>query len=207
VILIATLTATLFAAPPAPAAVPSLAGGWTLNKDASDQPPDRADRDQGDQRGGSGGGSGGYGGRRGGGFGGRRGGGGFGRGGGGGSMMDPADAARMREAMRDIMTAPDHLVVTQTDSMVVFTSADGRTTRLAPDGKKVKDDSTKIERKTKWDGDKLVTEISGIGRGKVTETYALDAEHHQLRRTLVMEGRGGQPRTTTFVYDIDRDER
>ena len=186
--------------------MPSLVGGWTLNKDASDQPGDRADRDQGDQpqRGGSGG-YGGYGGRRGGGgFGGRHGGGGgFGRGG-GGSGMDPAEAARIREAMRDIMTAPDHLVVTQTDSMLVFTAPDGRTTRLAPDGKKVKDDSTKIERKTKWDGDKLVTEISGIGRGKLTETYALDAEHHQLRRTLVMEGRGGQPRTTTFVYDVDQ---
>ena len=86
--------------------------------------------------------------------------------------MNPDDMARMRDAMRDLTSPPSHLTIVETDSMIVMTSADGRTTRLAPDGKKVKDDNTGIERKTKWDGEKLVTEISGLGpMGKATQTH------------------------------------
>ena len=124
--------------------------------------------------------------------------------GGGGAAANPDDIARMRDAMRDITQPPDHLVITQTDSMVVLTGADGRTTRLSPDGKKIKDENTKIERKTKWDGGKLVSEISGLGPGKMTQTFAVDPEGKQLRVTVVMEGgRSGTPRTTTQVYDLD----
>jgi hypothetical protein len=183
---------------------PALTGAWTLNKDLSDQPVTREGRDdteqgQGNHRGGGMG--------RGGGFG--RGGGGFGRGGGGygGGMsgMNPEDMARIRDAMRDIMNPPDHLVVTQTDSTIVMTGPDGRTTRLSADGKKVKDENTKIERKTRWDGGKLVSEITGLGRGKLTQTFAVDEEHHQLR--ISVQAEGGQsspdPRTTTHVYDAD----
>jgi hypothetical protein len=192
----------------APAAGPSLVGGWTRNADLSDAPPGQGK--QGDDSGqGRGSGSGGGGGRRrGGGGGGGYGGGGFGRGGGMGrssaAPMNPDDVARMRDAMRDITSPSDHLVITQTDSMVVLTGADGRTTRLSPDGKKIKDENTKIERKTKWDGAKLVTEINGLGSGKITQTLAVDQEHKQLRLTVVMEGgRSAQPRTLTQVYDAD----
>ena len=117
---------------------------------------------------------------------------------------NPDDVARMRDAMRDVTNPSDHLIITQTESMVVLTGADGRTTRLSPDGKKIKDDNTKIERKTKWDGGKLVSEINGLGPGKMTQTFAVDPEGKQLRITVVMEGgRSGQPRTITQVYDID----
>jgi len=198
----------------------AIVGAWTLNHDLSDQPG----RDQRD-----GGASGGRraGGRGPGGGGGRRGGGGFGggyggRGGGrgGGAAMNPDDMVRMRDAMRDLINPPDHLTIVETDSMVVMTSADWRTTRLAPDGKKVKDDNTGIERKTKWDGEKLVTEISGLGpMGKATQTIAADPENHQLRIVLQMEGgragggrqdpsgnsaQGRGPRTMTHVYDDDK---
>jgi hypothetical protein len=181
-----------------------LTGAWTLNKDLSDQPTRReSDDDRGQGRQGSGGG-----GRRGGGGMGRGGfGGGMGRGGGGGmgrGGMNPEDMARMREAMREIMDAPEHLTITETESMVVITSADGRTTRLAPTGKKIKDDNTKVERKTKWDAGKLVSEISGAGPGKMTQTFAVDPQTHQLRITLQMEGgRSGQGRTITHVYEPD----
>jgi len=118
--------------------------------------------------------------------------------------MNPDDAARMRDAMRDVINPPDHLIITQTESIVALTAADGRTTRLSPDGKKIKDDNTKIERKTKWDGGKLVSEINGLGRGKITQTFAVDPEAKQLRVIVVMErGRGGQPQTVTQVYDLD----
>lgn len=190
------LLLSLLVGPPQPAI--SLAGGWTLNKDLSDQPmdgggdrgePPRGGRAGGGHRGGFGGGG------RGG-----LGGGGYGRRGG----MDREEMARMRDAMRDIMSGPEHLVITQTPSMIVITAPDGRTTRLSPDGTKVKDDSTKVERTTKWDGDKLVTQIRGLGRSSITESYALDSEHHQLRRMLQIEGgQGGQPRTITYIYDMD----
>ena len=192
----------------APASGPaSLAGGWTRNADLSDAAPGRGQQgdDSGQGRGNSSGGGGGGGRRRGGGGGGGGGrGGGMGRGGGGGAAMNPDDVARMRDAMRDITNPSDHLVITQTDSMVVLTGADGRATRLSPDGKKIKDENTKIERKTKWDGGKLVSEINGLGPGKMTQTFAIDPEGKQLRLTVVMEGGGSrQPRTITQVYDLD----
>ena len=195
----------------APAPATSIAGAWTRNADLSDAPTGRGQQgdDTGRGRGDGGDGSGG-GRRRGGGGGGGFGGGGFGRGGGmgrgggGGGRGNPEDMARMRDAMRDITNPSDHLVITQTDSMVVLTGADGRTTRLSPDGKKIKDDNTKIERKTKWDGGKLVSEVSGLGPGKMTQAFAVDSEAKQLRITVVMEGgRSGQPRTITQVYDAD----
>jgi hypothetical protein len=189
-----------------PASGPSLAGGWTRNADLSDASSGRGQQggdDSGQGRGGSSGGGGG-GRRRGGGGGG---GGGFGRGGGmgrggGAPAMNPDDMARMRDAMHDITNPSDHLIITQTDSMVLLTGADGRTTRLSPDGKKIKDENTKVERKTKWDGGKLVSEINGLGPGKMTQTFAVDPEGRQLRVTVVMEG-GRSPRTITQVYDLD----
>jgi hypothetical protein len=189
----------------------ALAGAWTLNTEASDQTPAPGDeRDGGDRRGGNGRYGGGGGGRHGGFGGGGRGGygggrGGSGGGGNGGANVDPEQMARMRDAMRQLMNPPEHLTITQTDTMVVITEPDGHTTRLSPDGKKVKDENTNIERKTKWDGGKLVSEINGLGRGKVTQTYAVDPEHHELRIAVQMEnGRGGQPRTITHVYEADR---
>jgi hypothetical protein len=174
----------------------SLAGVWTLDHDLSDQPPARGDN-------GSGGGGDSRG-RRGGGYGGRGmgrggfGGGGMGRGGRGG---DPEEMARMRDAMRDIMAPKERLTIVQTDSMISITSDDGRSTRLSPDNKKIKDDNTKIERKTKWDAGKLVSEISGIGPAKLTQTFSVDPERH-LRIVVQMEGgRHNASRTTTHVYD------
>jgi hypothetical protein len=180
---------------------PSIAGAWTLNKDLSDQPPGNSNSGSGSNRGNGGGG----GGRRrgGGGFGG----GGYGgRGGGGGApQMSPEDQQRLRDALRDITNPPQKVTITQTDSMVVITSNDdGHTTRLSPDGKKIKDENTGIERKTHWDTGKLITEISGPQGNKITQTYALNPELHQLRLTTQIEGqRGGQARTVTTVYDSD----
>jgi hypothetical protein len=86
--------------------------------------------------------------------------------------------------------------------MVIMTTGDGRTTRLSTDGKTIKDDSTKIERKTKWDGGKLVSEISHLGPGKMTETYSADPERHQLHVTVRVEN-ARQPTTVNRIYDAD----
>jgi hypothetical protein len=176
----------------------SLAGVWAMNKELSDQPP--SDRQNGEQKG-QGHRGGGYG--RGGGMHGGYGGGHGGYGGGGArASMDPEAAARMRDALRDIVNPPDRLTIVQTESMIVLTGPDGRTTRLSADGKKIKDDNTGIERKTKWDGGKLVSEISGASSGKITQSFWLDAEHHQLKIVALLDGgRNNQPRTITHVYD------
>ena len=177
-----------------------IVGAWTLNKDLSDQPQDRGQ--QGDDNSNGGRPDGGM--RRGGGFGRGGRGGGFGGGGGGygggGAGMSPEDMQRMRDARREIMNAPDRITIAQTESLILVTNGDGRVTRLSPDGKKIKDESTKIERKTKWDGDKLVSEITGLGPSKITETYVADREHKQLRVTLQMDTRG-RPMTVNRVYD------
>ena len=180
----------------------AIVGAWTLNKGASElgaADGSARGRDGEDGRRGDGGGR-----RRGGGGGF---GGGFGRGGGGGfggqqQTPEQRDAAqRMRDALRAEMQAPDHIVIVSSETTIIMTTPDGHTTRLATDGSKVKDESTGIERKTKWDGGRLVSEVSGLGRGKITETYSVDGEPKQLRVKLDIDG----PRKTTQtrVYDLD----
>jgi hypothetical protein len=197
----ASLSAASQAQAPAPAT--GLAGAWTLNKDVSDQPKVGTEGEGESGRGGYGRGGGGEGGGfgRGGGMRGGMGRGGYGGGGGG---MSQEERERTRAAMRDIMTPPERLTIVQAESMIVITTGDGRVTRLSPDGKKIKDENTKIERRTKWDGGKLVSEITGLGPRKLTQTFAVDEEHRQLRISVQTDaGRSGQPRTTTHVYDQD----
>jgi hypothetical protein len=110
---------------------------------------------------------------------------------------------RRMQAMRDITDAPERITITQTDSLVIITAGDGRTTRLSPDGKKIKDESTGLERKTRRENGTLVTEITG-GPRKIVETYAVDAEHHQLTVTLRMDdSRMPNGRVIRHVYDAE----
>jgi hypothetical protein len=179
-----------------PAPVVSLDGAWTLNTDLSDKPQSEARQREGDDAGRRRGGGMGRGG-----MGGGMRGGGMGRGGMSGGARNPEDAQRLRDAQRDIMNAPARLTIVQTESqMILITTGEGRVTRLSPDGRKIKDDSTKIERKTKWDGGKLVSEISGVGPGKITETYQIEPEHHQLVVTVATDK---PARSLHRVYDAD----
>lgn len=175
----------------------SIVGAWILNNTQSetkrdDTPDANSNRPEGarGRRGGSG-----------------RGGGGFGRGGNMGRSVDSGrsadEVARMRDAMRDITETPERLTIVQASSMVIITTGEGRTTRLSPDGTKIKDESTNIERRSKWDGGKLVTEITGLGP-KMTETYVADPERHQLIVTIQTESaRMPQGMTTRRVYDAE----
>lgn len=186
-------------------------GVWTLNQDLSDKPPAPGERggrggrgDGGYGRGGGGFGRGGGGfGRGGGGFG--RGGGGFGpRGGGNGGGDDRPerdDAGRRRDAMRAIMEAPARLTITTSPSMVIITSGEGMTTRLSTDNKKIKDESTGIGRKSRWEAGRLVTEVTGAGPGKMLETYSVDPATHQLTVTLAPQGGRTERPPMTRVYD------
>jgi hypothetical protein len=189
--------------PSAASRAPSIVGAWTLNKDLSDKPPPGSEGREGREgRGGQSGhhGGGGSGGGHRGGFGG----GGFGGGGAShnGEARNPEDVQRMQNAIRDELRPPEHLTITETGVTIIMTADDGRTTRLSADGKKIKDESTNVERKTKRDGNKLVSEVSGLGRGKITETYSVDDDHKQLRVTLEMEGSKGKTMTSR-IYDAD----
>lgn len=182
-------------APPSP----SLEGAWSLNKDLSDKPPAGAEGGRGreDHQGGHRGGGG-----RGGGYGHGGGFGGTGSGGGRADGRNPEDVQRLRNALRDELEAPEHLTIVASGSTIILTAGDGRTTRLSADGKKIKDESTSVERRTKWDAGKLVSEVSGLGQGKIVETYTLDTEHKQLRVTLNIES-AQRKATVNRVYDAD----
>ena len=78
--------------------------------------------------------------------------------------------------MRELTNPADRLTIVETESMVIITSSEGHTTRLAPGGSKVKDEHTNVERRTRWESGKLVSEISGLGPGKMTQTFAVDAD-------------------------------
>jgi hypothetical protein len=177
---------------------PSLTGAWTLNKDLSDKPPSAGEGREGSEGRRSGGSGGGH---RGG-----FGGGGFGGGNGGGGRStdgrNPEDVQRQRNALRDELQPAEHLTITETGALVIMTAGDGRTTRMSVDGKKIKDESTNVERRTKRDGGKLVSEITGLGNGKITETYSVDDEHKQLHVLLEIEG-SKRKATTSRVYDAD----
>jgi hypothetical protein len=202
---VTTRAAAQSATPAARSATPSIVGAWTLNKDLSDAPgttPQRGDRSGGGGGGGGRRGGGGFGGgRRGGGFGG--GGGGFGGGGGAGARGNPDDMRRMRDAMQEIMEVPDRMTITQSESMVIITTGDGRTTRLSTDNKKVKDDSTGIERKSHWDKEQLVSEISNAGPNKITQTFAMNPESHRLTVTLDF-GKDSRRQPSHRVYDLQQ---
>jgi len=176
----------------------SIVGAWTLNKSASDL-GDAGDSGREGRDGAEDGRRGDGGGRRGGGGG--VGGSGFGRGFGNQQAQNQEAAQRMRDALRQEMQAPDHMTIVSSETTIIITTPDGHTTRLATDGKKIKDESTGVERKTKWDAGKLVSEISGLGRGKITETYAVDAGSKQLRVRLDVDG--VRETTQTRVYDLD----
>ena len=181
----------------AQAAPPTVVGAWTLKTSLSDHPPappDGADpegrrRDRGGRGGGAPGGPGGPGGGMGRGGGGRGGGGRGGFGGGQGGRGNPEEMRRRMDAMRDLLEAPERMTIVRTDSMVIITTGDGRTTRLATDNSKVKDESTGIERRTRWEGEKLVSEISGAMGGKLIETFELAPDTDRLVVTLSPEGR------------------
>lgn len=175
------------AAVPADATRPSVVGVWRLNPERSDAapvPPDGPGRDGRDPNGAGRGG-----------FGRGRGRGGFGGPGRGGRTGEP-DEARMRRlsAVRDLLDTPERLTITATESMVIVTAGDGRTTRMLTDGSAVKDDSTNITRSTRWVNGRIVSQLSGLVLGKATETYAPDPSQRRLTVTIWVERAPGPPR-------------
>ena len=193
-------------------------GVWVLNRDLSDDPSGRLggreddDRPDPDRDGGFGGrGPGGFGGGRGG-FGGGRGGFGGGR---GGDRPDPQEMARtrasMQEAMGDLLAAPRRMTIVTTDDEVGLRYGDGRVVRLIPDNRDHAGhagSSMRVRRKTRWDGDQLVTEVELDARRsfRVRQSYEVRAdgvEGPQLIVTSRVEGGRDGGREFRRVYDLE----
>ena len=200
--------------PPAQEAGLLLAGTWVLNDELSDDPravssgpaDDEARRRGG--RPGFGGGRDGFG-RDPGGFGGR--GGRFG--GRGGDRPDPEQAARLREAMQDLMTAPRRMTIAGNAEEVVLTYNDGRVVRLIPDGREhagLAGTRGRVTRTTRWRGETLEAdiELQGGRALSVRQTYDVRAAGPGNGRQLIVTThvRGGRllrghEREIRRVYD------
>lgn len=96
------------------------------------------------------------------------------------------------------------MTIVQTESMIIITARDGRTTRLSPDGKKIKDESTNVERKTRWEDGKLVSEIGGTN-GRATETYSVNPTQHELLVIVRLESSGSDENVRMLhrLYTLD----
>jgi hypothetical protein len=181
---------------------PSLAGSWVLNKDLSSDPAGTLEGPR--RRGGRmpiGGQGGGIGGPVGGGvggpiIGGRR---------GGFEETDPDESARMRETLRMLLDAPEQMIITAQDRAVVITSRDGRVERLRADGRKVEETTAgglRLERKTRWDDDELVSEfkVKDSGGGKVKQTWKRDGGRLVVTSEIDAP-RASDPLIVRRVYD------
>jgi hypothetical protein len=175
---------------------PKLVGHWKLNAEESEDARAKMREAMGGRRPGDGGmGGGGFGGGRGS-FGGGRGGfggggrGGFdGRGGGGGGGEESDER---RGDMRSLLEPPETLLISQDGQEIAIDPGTGAPLRVVPDGKTTKrDGATQV--KARWSGDELVVSSERKGGARLTPSYMLVPEKHQLHVTTHLEGRFGSP--------------
>jgi hypothetical protein len=194
--------------PPAPqdeaGAVTNVGGRWELNWRLSDKLPEQAGAPG---RGGEGGERGG--GHRGGGGGSIPGMGGFGGrggtgGGGGGRGGEGRGGAVSAEQVRDLLQAQRTLIIVEHPDHVSITDENGQVQKFETNGEKVKDErgGQSFERRTHWDGRKLVTEVALSDGTKISQTYEKVSEGLQLVVTTKIEhSKFGGPRDFKRVYD------
>jgi len=182
-------------------AMPDLSGSWQLNRDASDDPA-RVMQEARAESGGSGGGSGfGGGGRHGhgGGGGSSGGGGGWGR----GNRSSSGDGSSSSDG--GSFAALQTLTLVYKEPMLTITDAAGRERVVYTDGRKTEEErshggTTAVV--ASWKDGHLEIVASPENGGKITETFAMTADHKQLTVTTKMEGgRRGSPITIRRVYD------
>jgi hypothetical protein len=128
-----------------------------------------------------------------------------GMGGGTGSERpDPEQMVRFRQFMRDAIEGSDRVVLTFDGPTVIITTGDGRVRKWQADGAKhqeISDAGLQIERKTRFDGEDLVTEckIKGGPPLELKQTWTRDGE--RLVVTTKIDGAQGKPRASKRVYD------
>jgi hypothetical protein len=175
----------------------NIMGAWRFNKDDSDDPRDKLRQSKGSN---SGGNPGGYGGPRIGFPGGPMGGGPYG---GGGRQAQSDDSSRLGDLVNP---AHDLQVLQHNPDDPEVDMLDDREHRhiFYTDGRKIdkqKDPSTE-EVSAHWDDKRLVTDEKGPRNGKLSRTFELSSDGHQLLETVhVTDKNGNNPITINYVYD------
>jgi len=135
-----------------------------------------------------------------------RGGGGYGGGGAQRPQESNDDRLRALELADEVRNPSTKLTITQMEDTLSIIDERGRTHAFRTNGKKDSQqlDSVKVDSKTKWEGDHLVTEFDlGNGR-KLRYTYSLLEDPKQLLITAVFDNgqkQGNAPPTIKRVYD------
>jgi hypothetical protein len=170
----------------------TLSGNWKLNTDDSDDGRKKMQQSQGGHGGHSGGGGypgggGGGGGMHGGGYGGGR----------------PSDEDR--EKMQELLEPSDSLNVVKKDNELDVTDAQDHKLIFFTDGRKTeksKDDSTQ-QIPAEWKSGDLVSKEKGLRGGKLSRTFELGPEGHQLYETIRMDSmRSNSTIVIRYVYDL-----
>jgi hypothetical protein len=110
--------------------------------------------------------------------------------------------------MQELMTPTAHWIMTSADDgTIVFSDAEGRSSRYIPNDKKEKHQLTDgtIETKTRWDNGQLRQEIFLSAGMKAVRVFAVMPQDKQLTVTTTMEGGRGE-RRPPFRLVYDRDE-
>jgi hypothetical protein len=193
---------------PATAQKPNFTGRFKLDPAKSDDAQakmqqamanrQRSGGEGGGWRGGPGGGGGGWG--RGGG----RGRGGYGGGGGQPGEQGQSRGGSLREALQQVMEAPSVLTVIQKEPELTITTEDGLVRQFYTDGRKAKDPREgSLERTTRWDGEKIVSQVESARGAKLTETFSLEDGGKTLRQVVKLEmPRADQPVVFQRVYEL-----
>ena len=128
---------------------------------------------------------------------------------GGQRRIDRADAeemARVREILRLTMAAPTKITITTEGSLIEIAGDDGSVLRLRPDGKKVPDRTyagLEFERKTKWDGEVLVTEFElKDSEAKARQTWTRTGPQLKVF-TKLTPPHGAEPLEVRRAYDLE----
>jgi hypothetical protein len=115
------------------------------------------------------------------------------------------DMEVMRAAMDDVLEPAAVLTVTQGDPELIVVRDDGRVLRLYTNGRKAKERNGTVERKTRWDGARLVSNVKLEGGRKLTEVWALAEDGRQLRSSVRLE-LGRDELVVDRVYDLSPPE-
>ena len=128
---------------------------------------------------------------------------------GGRRRIDRADAeemARVREMLRLTMAAPAKITITSEGSLIEVTGDDGTVLRLRADGKKVPDRTyagLEFERKTKWEGEVLVTEFElKDSEAKARQTWTRTGPLLKVV-TKLTPPHGAEPLEVRRAYDLE----
>jgi hypothetical protein len=156
---------------------PDLSGRWRLNGELSEDAEAKLERMPSQSSGGHG----------------------AGRHGGLGGLFGGPQQSEMDEARHLLLDAPSWFVVRQDGERIVLTDSGGHVRTLNADGRKEKVDGRDV--RTKWDKQRLVSEIS-MGSAKVTTTYERSSDSTKLIVTTTMDMHGREI-SVRRVYEAD----